>query len=214
MNAFVDENQKLRDELAATKGELVATRDELAAAITRLDTAETGLRELETMAPKLGEMKNDYEQLSSLLGSEHLFSSERFRSTIQAESQIWKELPSTVQQHMEKEVGKVVDEVVLVRSEVVALQQKLAASESARGENPAVVELRQALERVEKKQEELEGKVGMAEEVERTKRASASSVPRLSPNDTVNMHSPSLPPRPPVPWMDQAQQGPQRRGSR
>ena len=205
VDAFVEENQKLKDELVTAKSDLMTTRNELMAALTRVNTVEHSLHELEALELKLEEMKGDYERLSNLLSSEHLFDSERFRTTIHAEvkssfgyywpsaktdmkSQLWKELPPKVEEHVEKEIGKVQDQLALVRSEVEALQHKFTTGGNVQNGAPPT-ELRQAIERVEKKQEELEAtvsRVESAQEFERSQRGSSSSTPGLAPNNTEN----------------------------
>jgi len=206
MNAFVGENQKLRDELATVKSELATARDELATALAHVDATEHGLHGLETLEQKFEDMKDNYEQLSNLLRGEHLFDSEKFRTAIQIEvknsfgyywpslktdmkSQLWKDLPPPVKEYVEREMGKVVDEMVLVRSELVTLQQKPATSGNVQNGDPEIAKLKQALERVEKQQEELGmviSKAGMGQEFERARRGSTSSIPRPIPNNTGN----------------------------
>ncbi|KAF9646383.1 hypothetical protein BDM02DRAFT_3029199 [Thelephora ganbajun] len=207
MNAFVDENQKLRDELVTVKSELAVTRSELTTALARVGAVERGLHGLETLETKLEDMKDNYERLSNLLRGEHLFDSEKFRTAIQTEvknnfgyywpslksdmkTQLWKECPPPVKEYLEKEMGKVVDEVMLVRSELLAFQQKWTTGVNDQSGDPAITELKQVIERIEKKQEELE-----------------ATMPKK------NITPPHLPPKPP-PWPDKPQQGPQRRGSR
>ena len=206
MNTFVNENQQLRDELAAAKDDLVTTRNELIAALARVNAVEHDLHGLETLELNLEEMKGNYERLSNLLSSEHLFDSERFRTTIHAEvkssfgyywpsakndmkNQLWREVPPRVREFVVEEIGKVVDQMSLIRSEVVALQQKITAGGNVQNGDPAMAELKQAIERVEKKQEELEAmvsKVEKAQEFDRTRRGSTPTVPRLTPIDTAN----------------------------
>lgn len=206
VNALVDENQKLRHELVTAKDDLVTTRNELLAALARVDTTEQGLHGLETLELKLEEMKGDYERLSNLLSSEHLFDSERFRTTIHAEvkssfgyywpsakndmkHQLWKEVPPKVREFVVEEIGKVVDQVALVRSEVVALQQRFAAGGDVQNGDPTMAELRKAIERVGKKQTELEAAVLKVEKAQgsgRIEKPSTSTVLRHTPNDTAN----------------------------
>lgn len=233
MNSFADENQKLRDELATAKSELAATRTELTAALTRVDTVGRDLHGLETLETQLEEVKGDYERLSNLLSSENLFSSERFRANIQAEvkssfgyywpsaksdmkNQLWKELPSAVKGHVEKEVGKVSGEVEQIKSELVALRQRSTVGGSVQNGDPGAAELKQAIERLEKKQEELQAMISKVErdqEFERTRRGSASSVPRLTQNNTGNVHPPHSPAKSPSPRPDNPHQDPRRRGA-
>jgi predicted nucleic acid-binding Zn-ribbon protein len=206
MNAFVEENQKLRDELATAKNDLMTARSELTAALTRVDTVEHDLNGLEAVELKLEEMKGDYGRLSNLLSSEHLFDSERFRTTIQGEvknsfgyywpsakndmkNQLWKEIPPKVKEYVDEEIGKAAEQVALVRSEVVEHNQKLSAGGNVQSVGPTMAELMQAIGRVEKKQEELEATVSnveRAQEFERTQRGSTSTVARLTPKDVGN----------------------------
>ena len=191
MSAFVDENQKLRDELATVTNELVATRDELAGALTRIGVMEHGLQGLEALEPRLDGMRDEYERLSNLLRGEHLFDSEKFHTAIQSEvkvgigyywpslktdmkNQLWKDLPPPVKEYLEKEIGNLVEEVALIRSELVVLQQNPPTRGNFQDGDPAIIELRRTIERVEKKQEEFE----------RVLRSPTSSVPKLSPNST------------------------------
>ena len=205
MNYFADENQKFRDELAAAKSELADTKAELTAALTRVDTMGRDLHGLETLETQLEEMKGNYERLSNLLSSENLFASERFRANIQAEvknsfgyywpsaksdmkNQLWKELPPAVKGHVEKEMGKVSDAMEQIKSQLVALQQKSAVDGSVQNGDPGA-ELKQAIERLGKKQEELQATISKVErdqEPERTRRDSTPSVPTPTPNDTGN----------------------------
>ena len=185
MDTFAGENQKLRDELTVVKNELVATREELTTTLARIGAMEHGLQNLEAVESRLDDMKNDYEQLSNLLKGNHLFDSERFRTAIQTEvkgnfgyywpslmndmkGKLWKEVPPLMKEHLEKEMGKLVDEVVLIRSELVEHQQKFVMSG-----DPTITELKQAVERVEKRLEEFE-------------KARHGSTPKLTPNDTKN----------------------------
>jgi len=206
MNVFVDENQKLRDELATVKSELAASRNDLATALPNIDATEHGLHRLEALEEGLEATKDDYEQLSNLLRGEHLFDSEKFRTAIQTEvknsfgyywpslkndmkTQLWKDFPPPVKEYMEKEIGRVVDEVVLIRSELVTFQQNPTTSGNVQNGDPAMAELKQALERIEKRQEELEvaiSKAGTGQEFERNRHDSASNVPRPTPNNTGN----------------------------
>jgi len=205
MNALADENQKLRDDLLTVRSDFAVAKDDLSTALTRVSATEHGLHELEALDPKFEDMKEDYERLSTLLRGEHLFDSEKFRTAIQTEvkssigyywpslksdmrTQLWKEFPEPVKDYVEGEIGKVVDEVVMIRSDLVALQQNSATGGDVQNGDPAMAELRQAMERIEKKQEELEAilEVGRVQEFERAPRASTSSVPRLTPNNTGN----------------------------
>ncbi|KAF9791227.1 hypothetical protein BJ322DRAFT_437624 [Thelephora terrestris] len=233
MNAFVDENKRLRDELMTARGELTVTRNELSAALTRVDTVERGLYGLETLETKLEEMNGDYERLSNLLSSEHLFDSERFRSNIQAvvknsfgyywpsakndmREQVWKELLPKVKEFVEKKVGEVAGELAMVRSEMARLQQRPTTAGNVQNGDSVMAELKQGIERVEKTQEESEGsvsKVEMAQGSERTRRGSTPSISTSAQKPIGNVHPPHLPPKPPSPWLD-IPQGPQRRGSR
>ena len=204
MDVLADENQKLRDELFSVKGELAIAKGDLSTAVARIGTVEHDLHELEALDPKFEDMKENYERLANLLKGEHLFDSEKFRSAIQAEvkgsigyywpsvkadlkSQLWREFPEPAKKYVEKEIGKVVEDVALIRSNLVALQQHSSTSGNAAGSDPEIAELKQALERVEKRQGELEmaiSEVGKAQQLERTRRASTSSVPRPTPNHT------------------------------
>lgn len=206
MNALADENQKLRDDLLTVRSDLAVSKDDFSTALTRVGTMEHSLHELETLDPKFEDMKEDYERLSTLLRGEHLFDSEKFRTAIQTEvknsigyywpslksdmrTQLWKEFPGLAKDYVEKEIGKVVDEVVMIRSDLVALQQNSATGGNVQNGDPAIAELKQAMERIEKKQEELEEailEVGRAQEFKRAPRASTSSDPRLTPNNTGN----------------------------
>lgn len=204
MNALADENQKLRDELFSVKGELATSKDDLSTALARIGAVEHNLHDLEALDPKFEDMKENYERLANLLKGEHLFDSEKFRSAIQAEvkgsigyywpsvksdlrAQLWREFPEPAKKFVEKEIGKVVEDVAVIRSNLVALQQHSSTSGNAESSNPAIAELKQALERVEKRQGELEvavSEVGSAQQFERARRASTSSVPRPAPNHT------------------------------
>lgn len=205
MNALADENQKLRDDLLTVRSDLAVAKDELSTALPRISATEHGLHELEALDPKFEDMKEDYERLSTLLRGEHLFDSEKFRTAIQTEvknsigyywpsiksdlrTQLWKEFPGPVKDYVEGEIGKVVDEVVMIRSDLVGLQQNSATGGNVQNGDPAIAELKQAIERIEKKQEELEAilEVGRVQEFERAPRASTSSVPKLTPNSTGN----------------------------
>ena len=206
MNALADENQKLRDELFSVKSELALAKDDLSTALTRIGGAEHILHELEALDPKFEDMQENYERLTNLLRGEHLFDSEKFRSAIQAEvkgsigyywpsvksdlkAQLWREFPEPAKKYVEKEIGKVVDDVAVIRSNLVVLQQHSSTSRNAQNGDPAIAELKQAMEQVEKRQAELEAavsEVGRAQQLERTRRASTSSVTRLTSNDTGN----------------------------
>jgi len=183
VNALMSENQRLKDELAATRGELTN-------ALTRIGAAEHDLHGLEALESKLDDMKDGYDRLSNLLTSDNLFNSERFHTAIQSEvkqgfgyywpslktdmrDQLWKDLPPPVKEYVEKEKSKLTDEVALIRSALVTLQQKSTADGNVRDGGPAITELKQAIERIEKRQEEFE----------RALRGSGSSTPRL-PNST------------------------------
>jgi len=165
-NALVSENQKLRDELAAT-------RNELTVALTRVGTTERGLRDIERLESRLDDTRGEYERLSNLLTSDNLLNSEILRAAIQSEvksgigyywpslktdmkDQLWKELPPPVKEYVEKEKSKLTDEVVLIRSALVSLQQKSTAGGDVQDYAPAITELKTAIERVEKKQVEFE----------------------------------------------------------
>lgn len=203
IDALADENRKLRDELAAAKNDLMTAKDELTAALTRVETLELSLHGLEALEVKLEGMEGDYERLSNLLSSEHLFDSERFRTTIHAEvknsfgyywpsaktdmkNQLWKELPPKVKEFVEKEIARVVDQLSLVRSEVVALQQKFTGGGNLQNGDLATVELIQAIERVGKKQEELEAAVSNLERAQEFEGSSTSNVARSMSNDSGN----------------------------
>lgn len=203
MNAFLDENQKLRDELTTAKDDLVSARSELTAALTRVDTVERDLNGLEAVELKLEEMKADYERLSTLLSSEHLFDSERFRTTIHAEvknsfgyywpsakndmkNQLWREVPPKVREYVDEEMGKVTHQVALVRSEAVALQHNLTAGGNIQNGGPTMAELMQTIERIQKKQEELEATVSKVERAQDTQRGSTSTATKPTSQDTVN----------------------------
>lgn len=206
MNTFVEENKKLRDELVTAKDELTAAKSELAAALTRVDTVERGLHGLEALETKLEEMNGDYERLSNLLSSEHLFDSERFRTNIQAvvknsfgyywpsakndmKNQLWKELPPIVKEFVEKEVGKVANEIALVRSELATVQPRSTTGGGVQNGDTVMAGIKQAIERVEKMREESEGAISKAEtaqEPERSRRGSTPSVPKLTPNNAEN----------------------------
>jgi hypothetical protein len=186
INALADENQKLRDDLLTVRSDLAVTKNDLSSALTRVGTMEHSLHELETLDPRFEEMKEGYERLSTLLRGEHLFDSEKFRTAIHAEvkssigyywpsiksdlrAQLWKEFPEPVKDHVEKEIAKVVDEVVMLRSKLVALQQNPATGGSVQNGDPAVAELKQAMERIEKQQQELGeamSEVGQVRELE------------------------------------------------
>ena len=193
MNSIMDENQKIREELATVKSELAATRDDRTAALTRIEAMERSFGGLEELRTKQEEMKNDYEKLSSLLSNENLFDSERFRMNVQAvvknsfgyyfpslknelKNQLGKELSPAVKEYVENEMGKVVDEVVQVRAELVTLQKSSVSGITQSGD-PMIVDLKQAIERVDKKQEELEAMFLRAE-------GTQSNVPTITPNDT------------------------------
>ena len=215
VNTIAGENQKLRDELATT-------RNELATALARVDATERGLRDLETLESRLDN--------ASWLTSDNLFNSERFHTIIQSEvksgisyywpslktdmkDQLWKELPPPVKEYVEKEKNKLTDEVVLIRSALVSLQQKSTAGGDVRDCAPAITELKKAIERSEKKQVEFE----------RALRGSTSSTPRLNStllqsgfgdrrlSDPSAVSLPGLPPKPPSPWSENPQGGPQQR---
>lgn len=206
IDAFMDENQKLRDELAATKSELADARNELTTALTRIDTTEHNLRDLETLEPRLDDMKENYERLSNLLRGDHLFNSEKFRTAIHSEvkvsfgyywpsakadmkAQLWKELPPPIREYLEKEMGKLVEQVESIRSELVALQQKSAVGGNVQNGDPAISEPEQTMDWVENKQVESEvaiSEAGRAQELEMARRDSTSSIPELTPNDTGN----------------------------
>ena len=205
MNTFADENQKLRDELAVAKSELSVTRDELAAVLTRIGATEHGLHGLETLEPRLDAMKDDYEQLSSLLRGEHLFQSERFRTAIHSEvkvsfgyywpsvkadmkAQLWKELPPPMREYLEKEMGKLADQVVSLRSELVTLQQRSTTGGNVQNGDPVTTEPNQAMEWVENNQEfeAAMPEAGRAQEFEWARRGSTSSVPGVTPNNAGN----------------------------
>lgn len=206
VNTFVDENQKLRDELATAKSELATTKDELVSALARIDTVERSLYGLMTLEQKLEELQGTYEKLSSLLTDGSLFDTEKFHSATQAgvkecfsyywpsvkndlKAQLWKETPEVVKEHVRKEIGKVMDEVMTVRSELVALKQTSTASGGAQNGDTAIAELKRIIQRVEKKQEELEAKASRienAQELEKTRRDSTPSVPRLTSSNTGN----------------------------
>lgn len=201
INAFVVENQKLRDELATAKNDLVTARNELTSALARVNNVEQDLHGLEALEMKLEELKGDNERLSTLLSSEHLFDSERFRTTIHAEvkssfgyywpsaktdmkNQLWKEVPPKVKEFVEKEIGRVVDQVTLVRSEVVTLQQKYIAGGNVQNGDPAMGELGQATEQVQEESEATISEVGRAQEFEKNQDSSPLAVPRLTLKDT------------------------------
>lgn len=206
MNALADENQKLRDDLLTVRSDLAVSKNDLSTALTRAGTMEHDSRELETLGQKFEDMKEDYERLSVLLRGEHLFDSEKFRMAIQTEvknnigyywpslksdmrSQLWKEFPEPVKQYIGEEIGKVVDEMVMIRSDLVALQQNSATGGNVQNGDSAIAELKQTMERLEKKQEELEeamSEAGQIREFERAGRASTSSDPRLTPNNARN----------------------------
>ena len=206
MNAFADENQKLRDELLTVRNELAAAKSDLATTLTRVGTMEHDLHELETLGPKLGDVEENYERLSKLLRGEHLFDSEKFRSAIQTEvknaigyywpslrsdmkAQLWKDFPGPVKDYMEKEMGKVADEIVLIRSDLATLQHNSVGGGSVQNGDAGIAELKQTMERIEKRQEELEAavpKTGETQESERARRASTSSVLGLTPNNAGN----------------------------
>jgi len=205
-NAFADENQKLRDELLNVRSQLAVTKNDLSTALTRIDSTQHNFRELETLESRFEEMKENYERLSKLLRGEHLFHSEKFRTAIHNEvkssigyywpslksdmkTQLWKETPEPMKEYVEQEIAKVVDEVMVVRSDLVALQQNSTAGGNVRNNDPAITELKQAMERIEKKQEELEAtisNVGRVPELEKVRHASTSRGPRLTPNNTGN----------------------------
>ena len=220
MNAFVDQNRRLNEELATVKSgladarnelvtvksELAATRNELTTTLTRIGTVERGLHELGSVGPKLEEMDGNYERLSNLLKSDHLFSSETFRVAIRTEvknsfghywpsaksdmeKQLWKKLPQPVTEYVEKEIDKLVDKLELIRSELVEVQQTPTTDGNVQNENLEMTKLKQAVERIEKKYVELEAampRTGRAPEFERTRRSSTSSVPGPTPNNTGN----------------------------
>lgn len=206
MTSFADENQKLRDELLTVKSDLVVAKNGLTAALTRVGTMEHNLHGLEALNPKFEDMKEDYERLSTLLRGEHLFDSEKFRTAIQTEvkssigyywpslksdmkSQLWKDFPEPVKAYVNQEIGKLVDEVVTIRSNLVGLQQSSTTGENIQNGDPVVAELQRAMERIEKKQEELEAaisEVGRAREFEGARRASTSNIPGPTPNNTGN----------------------------
>lgn len=206
INALGDENQKLTDDLLTVRSDLAIAKNDLSTALTRVGAMEHNLYGLETLDPKFEEMKENYERLSTLLRGEHLFDSEKFRTAIRTEvksnigyywpslesdlrAQLWKEFPEPVKEYVEKEIGQVVDEVVMIRSDLVALQQNPAAGGNVQNGDLAIPELRQAMERIAKKQEELEEailEIGRVRESERAQGASTSSVPGLIPNNTGN----------------------------
>ena len=206
ITTLLKENQKLRDEVTTAKSELAVTRNGLAAALARIGAAEHSLHGLETLESRLDEMNDNYERLSNLLRGEYLFDSEKFRMAIQSEvkasfgyywpslktdmkAQLWREIPPPMKEYLEKEIGKLGDEVVLVRSELLALQQKSTAGENFQNGDPAIAELRQAVGRVEEKLEEFEAamsETGRVQGFERVRRSSTSSIPRLTPNNTGN----------------------------
>lgn len=225
MNALVRENRKLKDDLAATGNELTK-------ALARIGATERDLLRLEVLESRLDNTKDEYERLSSLLTGDNLFNSEKFRTVIQSEvksgfgyywpslktdmrDQLWKELPPPVKEYMEMEKSKLTDEVVLIRSALVSLQQKSTASESAQDGAPAISELKKAIERIEMRQEEFESAL----------RGSTSSAPRLGPKSTLLRSGsnglrlstplaiplPNLPPKPPAPWSESPRHGPQQR---
>ena len=77
----------------------------------------------------------------------------------------------------------------MIRSDLVALQQNPAAGGNVQNADLTIPELRQAMKRVEKKQEELEEailKMGRVRESERAQGASNSSISRLIPNNAGN----------------------------
>jgi len=193
MNAFADENQKLRDELTTVKGELVAAREELTAALARIDTTKHSLHGLEALDSRVDGMKEDYDKLSNLLRGDNLFNTEKFHTAVQSEvksnfgyywpsaktdmkNQLWKELPPSVKDHMDKEIGKLSDEMALIRSELVAFQQKSIAGGIIQNGDPAVAQLKQAIELIQTKQEELE----------KTLHNSALDAQRSTPTNTGN----------------------------
>jgi len=215
MNAIVGENQKLRDELAAT-------RNELTTALTRVDATERGLHNLETLESRLDD--------ASLVMGDDLFNSEKFRTTVQSEvkssigyywpslktdmrDQLWKELPQPVKEYVEKEKTKLTDEVVLVRSELVSLQQKSTAGGNVQDCALAIAELKEAVGQIEKKQVEFE----------RALRGSTPTAPRLTSTlaqsdftghrlpDPLAVSLPGLPPKPPSPWVENPRNSPQQR---
>lgn len=200
LNALADENQKLRDELLTVRSQFAITKNDLATALTRIDSTEHNFHELETLEPRFEDMTENYERLSKLLRGEHLFDSEKFRTAIQNEvknsigyywpslksdmkSQLLKEVPESVKEYVEKEIAKVVDEVVVVRSDLVTLQQNSTAGGNVQNGDPAIAELKHAMERIEKRQEELAATIS---DVGMTQRASTSNGPRLVPNNTGN----------------------------
>jgi len=211
MNALVSENRKLGDELAAT-------RNELATALTRVDATERGLRDLETLESRLDD--------TNLLTGDHLFNSEKFRSEVKSgisyywpslktdmKDQLWKELPPPVKEYVEKEKNKLTDEVVLIRSAVVSLQQKSSADGDVQDGAPAITELKKAIERIERKQVEFEralrDSTPTAPKLNSTLLQSGFTDRRLSDPSAVSL--PGLPPKPPSPWSENPRNGPQQR---
>lgn len=222
-NALVSENQKLRDELAAT-------RNELTTALTRVAATERGLRDIERLESRLDDTRDEYDRLSNLLTGDNLFNSEKFHATIQSEvksgigyywpslktdmkDQLWKELPPPVKRYVEKEKNKLTDEIVLIRSALVSLQQKSTAGGDVQDYAPAIAELKNAVERIEKKQTEFE----------RALLVSSPTAPRLNStllqsgftdhrlSDPLAVSLPNLPPKPSSPWSENPRHSPQQR---